>query len=156
MGQALKKFGGDEKKEKEIDPVIVECYNKFFVNTKDLGMADFYHAVCMTVEEINKKLGSTQFKVPQTLALQRAYEKHHQGKGKGLTKEEFQKILQDVILDTGVMGIGAKDTLFYMLGVPVTALFFKQRLIPKAIPNEIFIPGVTSGTVFLLAKFNKI
>ncbi|XP_027068873.1 uncharacterized protein [Coffea arabica] len=156
MGQVLKKFGGDEKKDKDMVPVIQECYDKFSVDTENWSRADFYHAVCLTVEEINKKLGSTQFRVPKASTLQQAYEKHHQGKGKALTKEEFQKILQDVILDTGVTGIGAKDTLFYMLGVPVTALFFKQRLIPTAIPNEIFIPGVTSATVFLLAKLNKI
>lgn len=84
------------------------------------------------------------------------FQKHHQGKGKELKKEEFQKILQEVISDTGVTGIGAKDTLMYIFGVPMTALFFKQRLIPNAIPNEIFIPGVTSAAVFLLAKLNKI
>lgn len=81
---------------------------------------------------------------------------HHQGKGKSLTKEEFQKILQEVIVDTGFTGIGAKDILFYLFGIPVTALFMKQRVAPNAIPNEIFIPGITSATVFLLAKFNKI
>ncbi|CAI9099623.1 OLC1v1036473C2 [Oldenlandia corymbosa var. corymbosa] len=169
MGQSLNKFGGDEKKISEIGPVIEECYDKFFVNTSDWGMDDFYQAVCLTVEEINKKIGSTQLRVPQKTTLQQAYqgaiwigmlhmyiEKHHQGKGKALTKEEFQKILQEVILDTGVTGVGAKDTLFYMFAVPVTALFFKQRIIPKAIPNEIFIPGITSATVFLLAKLNKI
>ncbi|CAI9099622.1 OLC1v1036473C1 [Oldenlandia corymbosa var. corymbosa] len=156
MGQSLNKFGGDEKKISEIGPVIEECYDKFFVNTSDWGMDDFYQAVCLTVEEINKKIGSTQLRVPQKTTLQQAYQKHHQGKGKALTKEEFQKILQEVILDTGVTGVGAKDTLFYMFAVPVTALFFKQRIIPKAIPNEIFIPGITSATVFLLAKLNKI
>lgn len=81
---------------------------------------------------------------------------HHKGKGKSLTKDEFQKILEAVILDTGVSGMGAKDMLLYIFGVPITALFIKQRLIPGAIPNDIFIPAVTSATVFLLAKLNKI
>lgn len=59
-------------------------------------------------------------------------------------------------MDTGVTGIGAKDVFFYMFGVPSTAQIIKQMLIPKAIPNELFIPVVTSVTVFLLAKLNKI
>ncbi|KAI8562490.1 hypothetical protein RHMOL_Rhmol03G0040400 [Rhododendron molle] len=82
--------------------------------------------------------------------------KHHQGKGKTLTKEEFQKILQDVVMEAGVSGVGAKDLILYIFGVPVTALFIKQRIIPGALPNEIFIPVITSATVFVLAKLNKI
>ncbi|KAI3472273.1 hypothetical protein Pfo_029761, partial [Paulownia fortunei] len=87
--------------------------------------ADFYHAVC------------TQFEVAKTSTLEQAYQKHHQGKGKSLTKEEFQKILQVVILDSGVTNIGAKDMLFYLYGVPDTALFIKQCLVPMLIPNEV-------------------
>ncbi|KAL8460043.1 hypothetical protein ACS0TY_031026 [Phlomoides rotata] len=155
MGQSLDK-SGNEQKEKEIEPMIALCYDKYFVDSKNWTSADFYHAVCQTVEEINKTIGSTQFRVPQTSTLDRAYQKHHRGKGKSLTKEEFQKILQEVILDTGVTNIGAKDMLFYLFGVPATALFLKQRLVPKLIPNEAFIPLVTSATVFLLAKLNKI
>ncbi|KAK4432061.1 hypothetical protein Salat_0968200 [Sesamum alatum] len=156
MGQSLNKFGNEEKKVKEIGPVIERCYDKYFVKTEDWSSADLYHAVCQTVEEINKTTGSTQFRVPQTSTLQEAYEKHHQGKGKSLTKEEFQEILQEVILGTGLTSIGAKDMLFYLFGVPVTALFLKQRLAPNLVPNEAFIPVLTSATVFLLAKLNKI
>ncbi|KAL7134236.1 hypothetical protein ABFS83_11G013000 [Erythranthe nasuta] len=156
MGQSLNKFGNEEKKGMEIGPVIEECYDRYFINTTDWNSADFCHAVCQTVEDINKTLGSTQFRVPKTSTLEHAYKKHHQGKGKSLTKEEFQKILQQVILDTGVTNVGAKDMLFYLYGVPATALFIKQRLVPNLIPNEAFIPLVTSATVFLLAKFNKI
>ncbi|KAL3819703.1 hypothetical protein ACJIZ3_005608 [Penstemon smallii] len=157
MGQSFNKIGAaEEKKDNEIGSLIEQCYDKYFVNTENWSASDFYHAVCQTVEEINKSIGSTQFRVPKTITLEHAYQKHHQGKGKYLTKEEFQKILQEVILDTGVTNVGAKDMLFYLFGVPATALFFKQRLIPKLIPNDVFIPGVTSATVFLLAKFNKI
>ncbi|KAL6532874.1 hypothetical protein OROGR_013834 [Orobanche gracilis] len=81
---------------------------------------------------------------------------HHQGKGKLLTKEEFEKILKKVILDTGVTNIGAKDILLYLFGVPATALFLKQKIVPNLIPNEVFIPAITSATVFLLAMLNKI
>ncbi|KNA09674.1 hypothetical protein SOVF_151360 [Spinacia oleracea] len=118
--------------------------------------SDFYRVVCQAVEGINTSVGNTQFRVPKEEALQRAFDKHHKGKGKSLTKEEFQKILQDAIMETGFTGIGAKDILFYIFGVPATALLIKQGIIPKAIPNEIFIPVVTSATVFVLAKLNKI
>ncbi|KMT15178.1 hypothetical protein BVRB_3g062910 [Beta vulgaris subsp. vulgaris] len=124
--------------------------------TKDWTSVDFYRAVCEAVEEINRILGNTQFRVPKEEALQQAYDRHHKGKGKSLTKEEFQKILQDAIVETGFTGIGAKDILLYIFGVPATALLIKQGLIPKALPNEIFIPVVTSATVFVLAKLNKI
>jgi hypothetical protein len=74
-----------------------------------------------------------------------------------LTGAEFQKIIQDLIIESGVTGIGgAKDTLLYVFGVPVTTLFIKQRVMPSVIPNEIFIPGITSITVLVLAKLNKI
>ena len=73
-----------------------------------------------------------------------------------MTKDEFEKIIKELIVDTGLTGFGAKDIIFYMFGVPITALFIKQRVAPKAVPNDIFIPVVTSATVFLLAKLNKI
>ncbi|KAG9156248.1 hypothetical protein Leryth_009130 [Lithospermum erythrorhizon] len=153
MGQVLKKFGGGEQHK---GPILEECYVKFFTNNKEWTLAEFYHAVCLTVEEINKTIGSTQFRVPKTETLEHAYKKHHQGKGKSLSKDGFQKILQEVIMDSGVTGIGAKDLLIYIFGVPITTLFIKQRIIPKAIPNEYFIPAITSATVFVLAKLKKL
>lgn len=155
MGQSLNKSESEEKK--EIEPVILERYEKYFSNTENWTCADFYHAVCQTVEEINKTIGRTQFRVQERSTLERAYNKHSRGEGKPLTKDQFQKILREVILDTGVTNIGgAKDMLFYLFGVPATALFLKQRLAPKLIPNDVFIPAVTSATVFLLAKLNKL
>lgn len=41
---------GSEEKEKEIEPVILNHYDKYFSNTKDWNYADFYHAVCQIVE----------------------------------------------------------------------------------------------------------
>lgn len=61
-----------------------------------------------------------------------------------------------MIRESGFTGIGAKEALLYIFGVPVTALFVKQRVMPQSIPNEIFIPGITSVTVFILATLNKI
>jgi len=77
-------------------------------------------------------------------------------KGTKLTEDEFRKILRELIHESEVIGYGAKDTLFYLFGVPVTALFIKQRIKPQAISDEIFIPAVTSATVLVLAKFNKV
>ncbi|KAK7834321.1 hypothetical protein CFP56_024720 [Quercus suber] len=107
--------------------------------------------------DINKKLGNTQFRVPKTTTLTYAYKKHFKSKGTPLNKDEFQDMLKEVILDTGVTGIGgAKDLILYIFGVPITAFVIKQSIMPRAIPNEIFIPSITSATVFILAKLNKI
>ncbi|XAR68419.1 hypothetical protein NMG60_11003524 [Bertholletia excelsa] len=160
MGQSLQKLapGSEGKKVKEIGPIIENCYDRFFADPEKLKPDEFYHAVCQTVEEINIKLSSTQFRIPSQATLVKAFERHHEDKSKsdGLSKEDFHKMLQDVILETGVYGTGAKDILFYIFGVPVTTFLIKQRTVPKAIPNEIFIPLVTSATVFILAKLNKI
>ncbi|BFG37851.1 hypothetical protein CerSpe_241260 [Prunus speciosa] len=179
MGQTLKKLapGTEENKIKEI---VEKCYENHFPATfREPTFIDFYRAICETVEEINKKLGNTQFCLPTESKLKQAYEEnfpvrmsnvhqmglyfrmgmksHHQGKGRSLTREEFQRIFQDVIFSAGFTGVGgAKDTLIYIFGVPLTALFVKQRLMPRVIPNEIFIPCITSATVFVLAKLNKI
>ncbi|KAK7290781.1 hypothetical protein RIF29_05463 [Crotalaria pallida] len=159
MGQSLKKLapGTEEKKIKEIGPIIDKCYDEYFKDGSKKNFAEFYRGVCWIVEEINHKLGNTQFKVPKTEALQEAYDKHHQGKDKALTKAEFQEILKEVVVhDSGFTGIGAKETLLYIFGVPVTALFLKQRVMPQAIRDEFFIPGITSITVLVLAALNKI
>ncbi|XP_031103063.1 uncharacterized protein LOC116006717 isoform X1 [Ipomoea triloba] len=158
MGQSLNKMGNDDDdmKGRDIQPIIEDCYDKYFVNTENWTCADFCHAICQTVEEINTNVRSTQIRVPRTETLDRAFNNHHKGKGKKLKREEFQKILQEIIMDTGVTGIGAKDILLFLFGVPVTTLFFKQRLFPTAVPNEVFIPAVTSATVYLLAKLNKL
>ncbi|KAI3525968.1 hypothetical protein L1887_05107 [Cichorium endivia] len=152
MGQT---FGKEEKK--DIGPVVGKCYDKYFADpNKKWNSAEFYHAVCETVEEMNKILGSTQFHVPKSSTLEEAYNKHHQGKEKSLSKEEFQKILQDIILDSGVTGMGIKDILLFIFGIPIITTFIKQKAAPNAVPNDVFIPAVTSASVFLLAKLNKI
>ncbi|CAF2093665.1 unnamed protein product [Brassica rapa] len=75
--------------------------------------------------------------------LQEAYEvKHNLGEGNKIPKEEFQKLLQKF--------------LFFIFGVPSFAVFLKNRIALTSIPNDLFIPAVTSATAFLLAKLNKI
>ncbi|EEF35470.1 conserved hypothetical protein [Ricinus communis] len=145
-----------QNKEKEIGCTIGECYDKFFVDTEVWELADFYRAVCQTVDEINKKIKSTQFRTPDAEKLKEVYQIHYKDKGKHLTKEEFQKILQEVIIHTGFTGFGSKDIFLFLFGVPAAAFFIKQRVAPKAVPNDVLIPTVTSATVYLLAKLNKI
>lgn len=58
--------------------------------------------------------------------------------------------------ESGITGFGAKETLYYLFGVPATALFIKNKIKPQAISDNDFIPGVTSATVLILSKFNKI
>ncbi|KAF5197546.1 Transmembrane protein [Thalictrum thalictroides] len=191
MGQTMQTLATGRTTD-EIGPIIEQCYKTYFGDHPDKvrTMADFYCAICQTVEEINKKIGGTQLRIPSKENLEKAYkplekkddrglffwtnhrmvphksqQKHHhegnaltkeEGKGNALTKEEFRKILKEVMFDTGLLGTGAKDIFFFIFSVPMTALLIKQKLGPKAIPNEIFIPGVTSATVFVLARLNKI
>ncbi|KAG7962079.1 hypothetical protein I3843_09G048100 [Carya illinoinensis] len=158
MGTAMTKFssGNEEKKGKEIGPILDDCYDKLFQNSshKKWELADFYRAVCETVEQVNVKLGYTQIRVPEARKLRLAFDNHHRAEGK-LTKDEFQQIFREVVLGTGFTGIGIKDSL-YIFGVPLTALMVKQGVLPRAIPNEIFIPAITSVTVLILATLNKL
>ncbi|XP_024974272.1 uncharacterized protein LOC112512508 [Cynara cardunculus var. scolymus] len=152
MGQT---FGKEENK--DLEPIIEKCYDQYFADpNKKWNSAEFYHAVCETVEEMNKLIGCTQFRVPKTSTLEQAYHNHHKGKEKSLSKEEFKRILQDIILDSGVTGQGIKDIFLFIFGIPVVTTFIKQRAAPNAVPNDIFIPAVTSASVFLLAKLNKL
>ncbi|KAG5583656.1 hypothetical protein H5410_054283 [Solanum commersonii] len=118
-------------------------------------MADFYHSICDAVEEINRRKGRTQFKIPSTAAIKRVYLKHSV-KGKKMTKEKFGLCVHELYGESGITGFGAKETLYYLFGVPATALFIKNRIKPQAISDNDFIPGVTSATVLILSKFNKI
>ncbi|KAJ4845669.1 hypothetical protein Tsubulata_003556 [Turnera subulata] len=154
--ESFKDTGSSENKEKEIGPTIEECYDKYFGEAKEWNLVDFHRAVCLTVEEINMKLNSTQFRIPITEKLDEVYNMHYHGKAKPLKREDFQKILQELIMWSGFTGFGSKDALLFIFGIPLAALFIKQKVAPKSIPNDVFIPGVTSATVYLLAQLNKI
>lgn len=45
-------------------------------------------------------------------------QRQHKNSNNILKKEEFEKIVQEVIVGTGLTGVGAKDTLIYIFGVP--------------------------------------
>lgn len=118
--------------------------------------ANFYRAVCEVVGELNQKFGNTQFKLPSKENLEKVFKTKHDP-AKPVSKEDFQKMLQGILERESVFaGFGATDALIYIFTVPAAAVFAKQRYFPRAIPNDVLIPGVTSATVFALAKLNKI
>ncbi|XP_021908577.1 uncharacterized protein LOC110822712 [Carica papaya] len=162
MGQTLKTLASGNEQEiktKAICNAIEEFYNSHLENSeKEWTLTDFYRAICEVIEEINRKIGSTQFRVPPIETLDQAYKAHNLGgEKKTLTKDEFLKVLQEMVIGTGFTGVGgARDVLLFIFGVPVTALFLKHRIAPNSLPDDVFIPAVTSATVYLLAKLNKI
>ncbi|KAB2006611.1 hypothetical protein ERO13_D11G322700v2 [Gossypium hirsutum] len=154
MGQNTSSFGN--KKRKEIDSTIERCYKTYFEGKTNWTSATFFRAICDTVEELNKKLGSPQLSAPKITTLNVAFEKYKAAaEGKEISKEGFQEVLQEVLIESGFSGLGAKDIFLYLFGVPVTALMIKRQANLK-IHDDIFIPAITSATVFLLAKLNKI
>ncbi|TMW85534.1 uncharacterized protein [Solanum lycopersicum] len=155
MGQSLEKFANGEQSD-NIGPIIDNCYLTHFNNTEKWNLAQFCRAVCQTVEDINKKLGCTQLRVPEIATLERLHQEYEICSGKSLKREEYHKMLVEIIRETKITGLGAKDVLLYLFGVPFITLFIKQSVIPQAIPNYIFVPAVTSATVFLLAKLHMI
>ncbi|KAG5083310.1 hypothetical protein JHK84_053348 [Glycine max] len=149
--------GADKKKHEELVPIIEEIYKEKVKNAKEFS--EFYHAVCEIVEQLNEKLGNTQIKLPETKAIEKEYRKRRGDNDtdkKPLTKAEFQEIMQNLVKTSGFTGIGAKEAILCIFGVPLAALFIKQRVMPEAVRDEFFIPGVTSATVFTLAALNKI
>ncbi|XP_010508747.1 PREDICTED: uncharacterized protein LOC104785268 [Camelina sativa] len=161
MGQALNTAKGKgEVDVKDLEAMAENCYRKRFEEQNDdqeWSFGDFYRIVAEAVEEINRRLGGTQLKVPSVDKLQEAYERHNLGEGKKLSKDEFQKLLQEVLIGAGFTGVGGvKEFLLFIFGVPALAVFIKNRIAPTSLSNDIFIPAVTSATVFLLAKLNKI
>ncbi|XP_060177562.1 uncharacterized protein LOC132607557 [Lycium barbarum] len=151
MGEAISKiFLG---REEVVDEEIIElCYNKYFRQT----VANFYQAICLTVEEINRRQGSTQFRIPSATVIERIRKKCKIKEGIPLKKEKVREIISELTHETAITGLGATDTLFYLFGVPATALFNKRRIKPQAISDDVFIPGVTSATILVLSKFNRI
>ncbi|KAL9331491.1 hypothetical protein ACSQ67_001101 [Phaseolus vulgaris] len=144
MGLSLQKLapGADQKKLKELEPIIDEGYKELFQDKGSMEFPVFYRAVCEIVEYL------TIFK--------RENEKSKTGKNKALTKTEFQEIMKNLVKTSGFTGIGAKEAILCIFGVPLAALLIKQKVMPEAIRDEYFIPGVTSATVFTLAALNKI
>ncbi|GKV40765.1 hypothetical protein SLEP1_g48368 [Rubroshorea leprosula] len=72
MGQSAS--GNNGYKIKEFDRIVERRYQTYLADEEDCTLADFYRVVCKTVEEINKKIGSTQFNVPKIITVMQATE----------------------------------------------------------------------------------
>ncbi|WZZ48164.1 hypothetical protein YC2023_048271 [Brassica napus] len=116
----------------------------FEANSRHQDIYHEYATMNLIIDSI--RLGSTQLKVPSVDNLQEAYE------GKKIPKEEFQKLLQDVLIGAGFTGVGGiKEFLLFIFGVPAFAVFLKNRIGPTFIPNDLFTPAVTSATKYVFA-----
>ncbi|XP_062009704.1 uncharacterized protein LOC133726213 [Rosa rugosa] len=154
MGNTLR-GGGTEEKTSDISS-IADDYYEAKIKDKEPNESGFYRAICEIVEKINHQHNNTQINVPTEQKLRDAFKANHkEGTGK-LTKDEFGRCVQQVIREAGISGYGAKDSLIYIFGVPITALLIKRSVMPRAVSDDLFIPGVTSATALVLAKLNKI
>ncbi|KAK4272454.1 hypothetical protein QN277_021011 [Acacia crassicarpa] len=153
MGQAANKLtsGNDFGKKGE---KVKECYFEHFEG-KMLSESEFYRAICVTVEKLNKDQGYTQVKTIDEETLKEKYNHYCRGRAKP-TFDEFMTIVNDLEKQMELTGLGVKETLLYIFGVPASATFIKNALMPSLVSNEILIPGMTSLTVLVLAKLKKI
>ncbi|KAM7257149.1 hypothetical protein ACFE04_012890 [Oxalis oulophora] len=136
-------------------------FNMFLSGTSEQNKdeeAAFRKAVYLILEKMNEDLGSTRFRVPDRTTLHRIFNKHKvvDGDKVKVSEKQFVEMLRDVINESRVTGTGGLDTFMYIFGVPITAWFVKQRVAPNSISNDVFIPGVTSATIALLALFRKL
>ncbi|XP_028761468.1 uncharacterized protein LOC114720042 [Neltuma alba] len=155
MGQRLNKLtsGGEDSQKKE--ELMKECYEKYLKDKTDCKPGEFYRAICDAVEKLNSKRGYTQVRALNADELEKQYK--HYCKGDKPTDEEFRKMMKEILEEKiEVTGVGLKDTLLYIFGVPASATFIKNALMPSLVSNEVLIPGLTSLTVLVLAKLNKI
>ncbi|KAG2290625.1 hypothetical protein Bca52824_050229 [Brassica carinata] len=150
MGRALNMAKGNEVNAEDLEAMSENCNRKRLEEQNDgaqeWSFGDFYRIVAEAY----------QLKVPSVDNLQEAYERLNLWEGKKIPKEEFQKLLQDVLIGAGFTGVGGiKEFLLFIFGVPAFAVFLKNRIGPTFIPNDLFTPAVTSATVFLLAKLKR-
>ncbi|KAJ0977982.1 hypothetical protein J5N97_013456 [Dioscorea zingiberensis] len=100
-----------------------------------------------------------QYQIPDKKKLNDAFNEIHKQSDRELTKEEFANIIGKVITAESLFfGAAAKGTVLKIFGVPILATLAKRMLPgPTAfISEDVFIPAVTSGTVYILAKTNKL
>lgn len=110
--------------------------------------------------ELNEEKGAMQVKLPERGKLKQKYDAHYKpsSNNQTLSKDEFNKIVMEIItFDRFRLGKGALDVIAFLFGVPIGALFAK-RFIPRgeSVSDDMLIPAVTSLTVFVLAKTNRL
>ncbi|KAI9121350.1 hypothetical protein K1719_008383 [Acacia pycnantha] len=166
MGQSFKKAtsaGNDFVKKKE--DIMRERYNAFLKDNEELLKdnkdsnkikSEFYRAICLTVEELNRAQGYTQVKTIEESTLRDLYNKcGKDGTGRP-TEDDFVKMMATLEHKLEFTAFGVKETLLYIFGVPASATFIKNALMPSLVSNEVLIPSMTSLTVLVLTKLNKI
>ncbi|KAK6944454.1 hypothetical protein RJ641_025556 [Dillenia turbinata] len=158
MGQVLDmlKAGNGDRRKKEIQEVAMKNYDEFkdkWPGGSPATEGDFYELVYVTIEKINKKYGYARIKVPNRSDLQKLFEDKHVN-GQNLGKEQFQEILQKVILRASLSGVG--PMFIYLLGIPAGAFLLRQRAFPNFLSDDIYIMATTSATALALAHLNKI
>ncbi|KAL0861978.1 hypothetical protein Bca101_041096 [Brassica carinata] len=125
MGRALNMAKGNEVNAEDLEAMSENCNRKRLEEQNDgaqeWSFGDFYRIVAEAVEEINRKFGGTQLKVPSVM-------RHNFGGGKKIPKEEFQKLLQEVLIGAGITGVRVKEFLFFIFGVPAFSVFLKNRI----------------------------
>ncbi|KAJ8477476.1 hypothetical protein OPV22_021203 [Ensete ventricosum] len=141
--------------QKELVDIIDQHYDTCVKDVKEFD--NFYQALHEILGKLSESKGAIQLKLPSRDTLKAAFDKHTR-EGNSLLKEEFKNIIKDVItFESFSMGKGALETIFFIFGAPICA-FFLKRFIPGAasVSDDILIPTVTSGTVILLAKTNRL
>ncbi|KAH0470972.1 hypothetical protein IEQ34_000695 [Dendrobium chrysotoxum] len=171
MGQAFRKLKpGQEdllqKEQLDIKKLIQDVLDQEFTNLASTikTVDDFYHVIYEIVELLNEKKGAMQFKLPTIKSLQEEVAAVQKKRGAYavqsdyLNHQELKEVILNVINIEDFQIGRAKDIFLFIYGVPVVGLLAK-RIIPGPtayIPDEIFIPAMTSGTIILLAKTNRI
>ncbi|XP_028551741.1 uncharacterized protein LOC110109722 [Dendrobium catenatum] len=130
----------------------VDVSDFFYTNTTQAShFSNIYHSLYRIIRTYNSTSSSLQAVLDKRGAFA--------NKSFPLNNQELKQVIQNVIkIEYFQIGKGAKDIFLYIFGVPVVGLLAK-RIIPgptASIPDEIFIPAVTSGTIILLAKTNRI
>ncbi|KAG6496862.1 uncharacterized protein LOC121990471 [Zingiber officinale] len=148
---------GNKTPSKESLDRIIENYPQIL--NKETTDDDFCHIIYEIIGKLNEEKGAIQIKLPKRDELKERFDSITKGnKSKTLTKDEFRRIVKEIItFDSFTVGKGALDAIAFLFGAPIGALFAK-RFIPggASVSDDILIPAVTSLTVFLLAKTNRL
>ncbi|KAL0720374.1 hypothetical protein Bca4012_034973 [Brassica carinata] len=106
MGRALNMAKGNEVNAEDLEAMSENCNRKRLEEQNDgaqeWSFGDFYRIV--------------------------AEARHNFGGGKKIPKEEFQKLLQEVLIGAGITGVRVKEFLFFIFGVPAFSVFLKNRI----------------------------
>ncbi|KAK8929025.1 hypothetical protein KSP39_PZI017552 [Platanthera zijinensis] len=173
MGQAWKKpkpgdqIASQQKEDVEIKTLIQNHLEANFsrMESSIQNIDDFYHSIYEIVEMLSAKKEAMQFKLPTTASINKVVNEVLEKRGRiasknfPLTKEEVKEVITKLIkIENFHIGKSSKDIFLFIFAIPAIGLIAK-RIIPgptASIPDELFIPLATSGTIVALAKANRI